>query len=147
MASSWILVADASRARVLAGDRRLRDVVLVEEIDHAAGRLRASDLTTDGAGRSAGARGTAPSAMDAHTDPAAVEHDAFARALVERVATAFGAGQFQQLVIVAPPRFLGLLRRHLPPALADRVVATLDRDLTQVPVHDLSDRLANVLPA
>jgi protein required for attachment to host cells len=46
-------------------------------------------------------------------------------------------GGFDNLVIVAPPRLLKLLRKSLPPALSSKLVDFIDKDLTKIPDSDL----------
>ena len=132
-----ILVADAARARIFTSDRQLTELALVESIDHAEGRLRSSELVTDGPGRSAGGPGSVGSAMDAHTDPAEVEEEHFARSLAGRLTHAVNVDDVRHIVLVAPPRFLGKLRQMIPNNVRQRVTVEVTRDLTKVTAMDL----------
>lgn len=142
-----VLVADAARARIFSSDRQLTELVLVETIEHAAGRLRTSELVTDGPGRSSGGLGSVGSAMDAHTDPAEVEEEHFARSLAQRLAHAVSTDDVRHVVLVAPPRFLGRLRQLVPPNVRQRVSVEVTKDLTKVPPADLPGLIARHLPA
>ena len=51
MTTTWILVGDASRARIFAFDKEDGPWVLVEQIENPLGRARTSELVTDRAGR------------------------------------------------------------------------------------------------
>lgn len=141
-----VLVADAARARIFSSDRQLTDFALVDTIDHPAGRLRTSELVTDGRGRSHGGPDSVGSAMDAHTDPAEVEEDNFSRALVAKLTHAVNVDDVRRIVLVAPPRFLGRLREHLPTNVRQRVTAEVDRDLTKVSAMDLPALVGRHIP-
>jgi protein required for attachment to host cells len=46
-------------------------------------------------------------------------------------------GGFDNVVIVAPAKLLGVLRESLPQALAAKLVDSIDKDLTKIPDSDL----------
>ncbi|MCB9666359.1 MAG: host attachment protein, partial [Alphaproteobacteria bacterium] len=52
---------------------------------------------------------------------------------------------FRDLVLVAPPHFLGDLRGALSGVVAGKVNATVAKELTDVPDHALSERLRAAL--
>ena len=54
---------------------------------------------------------------------------AFARRIAEELEHARQQGRFDRLVIMANPRFLGVLRRVLPPQVAQCVAAEVPKDL------------------
>jgi protein required for attachment to host cells len=51
------------------------------------------------------------------------------------------AGDVKSIVLVAPPRALGVLRNALSPALKGVVRAEIDKDLVAVPVYEIEKRL------
>jgi protein required for attachment to host cells len=58
---------------------------------------------------------------------------------------AHGKNAFQQLVFVAPPTMLGILRQRMPRLLADMIRAEIAKDLTQILITDLPAHLTDVL--
>jgi len=48
---------------------------------------------------------------------------------------------FDELVLVAPPKFLGMLRDELQNPLDKLVTRTVDKDLTRLTVHELVEAL------
>ena len=138
----WIVVADASRARVLAVNDKGDGLVVESELEHPASRARASELTSGAPGRvkqSFGA-GSRP-AMSARTDPKEVEAEAFARQLADVLEQGCNHNRFERLTLVAPPHFLGLLRSAINGQVAKRVVLTIDKDFSNLPLHDLTKHL------
>jgi protein required for attachment to host cells len=66
-----------------------------------------------------------------------LEEDRFAAAtaaLLERWAL---GGQFESLVVVAPPRTLGELRKHYHKEVEKRLVGEVAKDLVNVPVSEI----------
>ena len=68
--------------------------------------------------------------------------DLFAKQIAEQLATDANAGAFDDLAIVAAPRFLGALRRALPPALRNLVKHEIRHDL----VHQSDAVIRDHLP-
>ena len=106
----WVFVGDGRKALLLCneGDPDLLDLrrVEVREDDNPPSREQGSD----GPGRSAVNIGPR-SAIDA-TDWHALEEERFAKTVAERLNRAAEANQFEHIVIAAPPKVLGELRRY-----------------------------------
>lgn len=54
------------------------------------------------------------------------------------------AARFGKWILVAPPHFLGLLRKELTGELEKHLLATVDKDFKDFDVHALAERLRNV---
>jgi protein required for attachment to host cells len=143
---TWILIADASRARVLLHSgpgSRLEPVAgMATTVEHR----KASEIGSDRPGRSYESHGMARHAVEPRSDPERIEEQRFAARLLARLETEADTKRFDRLVIVAPPTMLGDLRQALSPRLANLVVATLDKDLTKTADNKLASHLADVLP-
>jgi len=61
--------------------------------------------------------------------------------LAERIGDVFRAERFDALVLLAPPRALGWLRKALEPAVRERLVLDAPRDLISEAEPDLRRRL------
>jgi protein required for attachment to host cells len=127
----WALVADGQRARIF--QRRVPSGAWAELESEAVEQADppARDWGSDRPGRARESVGGARHAIEPRSDPHEAAKLHFAEALVERLAIAAGEGRFGRLALVAPPAFLGHLREALPPALAQVVLGTLDKDLTR----------------
>jgi protein required for attachment to host cells len=144
----WILIADEGRARVFASAGRGRDLSEVQGFVHPAGRLDDRDLVSDRPGRTrTGLAGRAVTAMSPHTDPKRVEAERFAAGLATSLGRARERKEFEGLVLVAPPRFLGLLRDRLDGQTRQTVLACQHKDLTLVEARDLAPHLSAALDA
>lgn len=146
MSYHWILIADASRARVLSADELFGDLQVVSELVHPASRLHTSELMSDDRGRVRTYGGSAGTAYEPNSDPAENEHAAFSREVADALLAGLDAHSYQQLVIAAPPRFLGMLRDDLSPRVAAKVTVEINHDYTKTPLHELPALLKKNLP-
>ncbi len=132
MEKRWVLIADAGRARLLSAAGRRDRLELIQIFRNPQGMQHASELVSDGLGRVDKSCGNVMSAMEPRTDPHEQKAVEFARALADVLDEAAAGERFDELVLVAPAHFLGLLRSHLGPATAGRVVDELPKDLTRM---------------
>jgi protein required for attachment to host cells len=135
----WVFVGDGRKALLLRneGDPDLLDLrrVEVREDNNPPSREQGSD----GPGRSAVNIGPR-SAIDT-TDWHALEEERFAAAVAQRLNSAAEEGQFEHIVIVAPPKVLGELRQEFSKKLQGKILAEIDKDLT----HHTFPEIAKVL--
>jgi len=126
MATTWIVAADASRARILQVADRER-LVEVEDLVNPEGRLQDRELTTDANPRLHG-----PGGLSAREEPSAVEHtvEVFSKRIGDYLEKARTDHRYDQLVLVAPPKFLGLLRKDLDKEVGKLVADELPKDLS-----------------
>ena len=135
-----IVVADAARARFFArDDDKLEER---ESLVHAEGRMHEGDLVTD-----KGAdvhESTAPSARSSHSAERARKHEAevFAKQVAERIHHERVGGQLEQLIVVAPPSFLGLLRDKLDKPTSKLLAHTVDKDLSKARLEEIEAAVA-----
>ena len=147
MATTWILVSDASRARIFSFDKEDGPWRLVEEIDHPLGRARTGDLVSDRAGRSGPGGVGSQAPFESHTDPAEQESHRFAEKLCHVLERGCDEHRYARLVLVAPPRFLGYVRGVLREPVARHVVASFDKDYTRIDEREVRRLLQPHLPA
>jgi protein required for attachment to host cells len=143
--TTWILIANAGRARIFARRGRTQPWQAVREFAHSQSTAKVSELVTDKAGRVQQRMGSRRSAADPQTSPKEVEARHFAQELAAALHEGLERGTYKRLVLVAPPHFLGLLRHCTTPAVHEAVSASINHDLTNVAAHDLPARLASAL--
>jgi protein required for attachment to host cells len=115
MTNTWILVAHDAGARVFESRGPGKGIDLVETIEHPEGRMRDRDIDSDRPGRSFRKDSGDPrrAAMSRKEGPHDRAVSNFARALTDKLQQARMENQYERLVLVAPPRLLGLLRSSL----------------------------------
>jgi protein required for attachment to host cells len=126
MPTTWIVAADASRARILQVADRER-LVEIEDFVNPEGRLQNRELTTDANPRLHG-----PGGLSAREEASAVEHsvEMFSKRIGDYLEKARTDHRYQQLVLVAAPKVLGQLRKELGKEVEKLVVEELDKDLS-----------------
>jgi protein required for attachment to host cells len=143
MTRSWLLVADSSRARIYSFEKKEGDWALEETLDHPASRARTSELVTDqqGRGRQSGMGGGYAPAKSNEVDAHDQEGVKFAREVSERLTSGFDRHAYTKLALVAPPHFLGLLRKNLADHIGRTVFLELGKDYVAASEDELKDRL------
>jgi len=141
-----VLVADQSEARFydLAGQDGL---TLVGRLEDPLAHLHDRDLVSDRPGRkfdraplTGGRRGaTAHHATGGEASPRKHEAESFARRIATELEHARQRGDFDGLIVMSGPGFLGLLRAALPESI--QVVAVVAKDLLHQDIHAIIGHL------
>ena len=145
MKSTWILVADSTRARIFTTESSSTPLEEIEDFSHTESRLHDREITSDLPGRIKSVAGGGH-AFEQATDPKKHEAENFAHSLAQYLEDAHNANRFAQLLIIAAPSFLGLLRDHLPEQIKQLVHFELDKDLTLLSAADIRQHLPQFLP-
>ena len=131
MSKLYVLVADSAVARIFTARGPDGPLNEVESLSHTASRLHERDLASDRPGRTFDSVGGGRHAKELEVSPKEEEAVRFAEQLAERMHAGRTAGEFDRLMVVAAPRYLGLLREKLDPATRALVGFELDKDLTR----------------
>ena len=147
MTKTWILVAHEAGARVFESLGPGKGLSLIEQVEHSEGRERDRDLVSDRPGRSFRKNSGDPrrAAMSRSVGPHDRAVAGFARELAHKLQQGRVQNQYRRLVLVAPPRFLGLLRSSLDGPTAQLVVGSLDKDLATTKEAGLISQLGEVI--
>lgn len=126
--TTWVLVADNSRARIFSAEKPASDLQEIRDLTHPEARLHEGDLVTDKGGRDQGPSGKhGVSHEQAHKTDGA---DKFASTVCSELDASRASGSFNKLYVVAAPSFLGLLRKHQSSALKQMVAGEVDKNLS-----------------
>jgi protein required for attachment to host cells len=128
MPTTWIVTGDAARARILqvTGRNQLEEV---ERFANPKGRMHDRDLEADAHPRF---RGTAGPGNDREEAGAAeLEAEKFSREIGRFLEQARTKNRFERLYLVAPPRFLGMMRKELGKEVQKLVQDDLDEGLRE----------------
>ena len=137
----WVVVCDGAKALILenAGDGMHPNLKTKEVHGHTDAKTH--EQGTDAPGRSVNSVGARRSAME-QTDWHEQDEQRFLTELAGRLDAAVTAGETKSVIVVAPPRALGVLRRPIPNGLRGAVRAEIDKDYVRMPVHEIEKRLA-----
>jgi protein required for attachment to host cells len=81
------------------------------------------------------------SAIEPRRDLKEAAKEDFIKLVADELDVGRARGQFDGLVLVAPPGVLTELKNSLSKPMAELVVGDLQKDLTKVPDHDLPEHL------
>jgi len=138
---TWILVSDACRARLFQDCGLRSGLSELEGFACPGAREHVKDRVSDRAGlKPAGGQGVRAGATQ-EVDPKEAEARAFARFLADTLKRKLNEQCFNELVLTAPPHFLGILRGALDETVSRCVVASFDKDFTTLDIQELSRRI------
>jgi len=141
MKSTWVLIANASKARCYTREHANAPWTEVAGFEDAWGRAKGLDLAEDRAGYEAGGRVRAGAPYSPHLDPKTKEHESFARQLARFLNEAIAARRCESLVIFASNPFLGEVKSYLDDHASRALARSLALDLTSFSGAELARRI------
>jgi protein required for attachment to host cells len=131
-----VLVADGRKMLFLRNHGDAAQIDLRVEAHDEQALFKDSDMKSDspGVGHQSGGYGRA---TVAETDYHQQAEDRWAVDAADRLRKRALNGDFDALAIVAPPRTLGELRKHLHKEVEKRVVIELAKEMTDRPIPDI----------
>ncbi|NTV09710.1 MAG: host attachment protein [Zoogloea sp.] len=144
MGITWILVANASLARLYAHDGPQNGLQLVKELAHPASRQKNAELASDRAGHMQSTGNGHGSRQPAHM-PKETEARSFAHSLAHELYLGRSCNRFVRAILIAPPAFMGMLNSTLDRATAQLVSDRFEKDYTKVAQPELRGHLGNCL--
>jgi protein required for attachment to host cells len=142
--STWFLLADGRRAKVLVEQRRGAPLQARDDLTMEIGPEEMYD-PQDRPPRSFDRVGSGRHGMDKGRTLHEQEESNFLKRVADRIGEADRHKQFDHLVIAAPPRALGILRQQLAPAVHQRIRAETPKDLLDEDMPKLRERLQDLL--
>jgi protein required for attachment to host cells len=160
MQDTWIITANAGRARIFSESDPAQPLQEVEDMINSAVRLRVTETESDkfgptaagksshniggtqgvGAAHNAGVGAPNKTYQPAHT-PAEQEAEQFAKDISHFLMHAHQEGRFKELLVSASPQFLGALRAFLDPHVKSLITNELNKDYTHLNPQQLRDQL------
>jgi len=139
----WYVIADGGRARFVERDdtgalRTVASFVSTELHE------RSHDLGLDRPARVKESAGPTRHAVEPRRDLHEAAKENFVKLVAEELDAEHFRGQFDKLILVAPPGVLTELKKKLSKPITKLVVDGLQKDLTRVPDHDLTEHLLPV---
>lgn len=137
MPTTWIIAADAGRARVLQVtdlDQRLTEI---DDLLNPEGRLQDREMVSDALGRWSGPDRPGGNSMEGDVGPGEHVAEMFAKRIAEYLEKARNQHRYDRLHVVAPPKFLGALRKAFGKEVKKLVAEEIPKDLSWISARDL----------
>lgn len=130
----WALTTNGAKAKIVKnlGSRKYEEVI---EVDRYPDRV--GEMLTVRAGRTCALRGKSRSGLELHSDPVRNQERIFAEKLSAMLTAELQVGKIDALLIAAPPRTLGDLRKVFSNKLIERIVLQVVKDYTGTSKQEL----------
>lgn len=148
MNATWIVSANASRARFFSQANLTEPLEEINDMVNSAARLRTVETERDKIGPTAATKSshnvgaaTPNKAYEPPQTPEEHQMELFARNVASFLLQGHQEGRFQRLCLVASPQFLGVLRKLLDPKLESVVKQEINKDYTQSSPAQLREQI------
>lgn len=128
--SFWVVVADESKAIIYSRKTRRGSMQELLSLENEAGRAKIGEILSDRGGRSFDSAGKGRHTMAKEkSGPKRHLAETFAKQIAERIGKASHVGSCIGYSLIAPPRFLGLLRDALATTAAPDPLQTVAKEV------------------
>lgn len=141
MKKIWILVANQSEAQIYTCERIHGDLLLIDTLENEEGSSHPRDLTSDAPGRAYDSFGSGRHAMEPNTGVKEEQRRRFVKDIVERLRARHIKNGSDELVLLAAPAVLGVIRKTLTADLEKTVVKQIPKDVIGQDVDKIQSQL------
>ena len=125
-----VVVADAVQARLFKRGTQRGPLSEIPGLSHPEGRARERELTSDVSGDTFDSHGHGRHSIQADYSAKRHELGRFAKEIADTVEQLRIAGEFAELLLVAPPKMLGAIRDQLSASARQALTAEIPKHLT-----------------
>ncbi len=129
MTTTWILVANQAEAQIYSSKQLSGELTLEKTLTNEEGAAHTRDLISDAPGRAYNRTGPGRHGMEPDTGVKEEGRRKFVKEITELLESTYLKGGFSQLVILAAPAVLGVIRKTLSDGLARIVVKEIPKDV------------------
>ena len=139
---TWVLVSDARKALILrnAGDRTFPKLETRETLEHPDPLPH--ELGTDEPGRTFSGKGGRRAAIEP-ADLQAEAETTFLKTVAANIGRRVMDGEIKHLIVIAPPKAMGTLRRSFSSATRAIIKAELEKDYVRQPLYEIERHLTH----
>ena len=141
----WVLVADGKRGAILQNDGPGRGLTALPGHQYETELPPDRELRSDRPGRVFESADASRHGMTPTVDLHRQEKERFVTRIAGIVEQAAQQGEFDRLVVVAPPQALGDLRSALGKNAQARLAGELNKDLTMMQPAEVAERIGDIV--
>jgi len=138
----WVVVCDGAKALVLENAGTRINLNLTTKEVYEQPDLKTSELGTDKPGRAYSSAGSSARSAVEQTDWHDQEEQKFLAKLAARLDKAVRGGEARALIVVAPARAIGMLRRQFSTHVRNALKAEVEKDYVKMPIDEIARHLA-----
>jgi protein required for attachment to host cells len=139
--TTWILVADEFRARLFTAQAHDGKLDEIADITHPEGRMHDREMTRGHLPTVQESVGNARHAIEPHTTLRDKEAQEFARELSDLLEHGRTTNAYDELMIVATPHFLGMLRSTIGKDVSRLMVKSVGKNATRSTPEEIRNAL------
>jgi protein required for attachment to host cells len=143
--SVCVVVANSSKARVLLAEDAHSPLIENADYVHPQSRLREQDLVSDGSGSAADSVGFGKHSMGHEQATRHKQAELFAQELGAEIDKLRRKTDLRRIYLVAPPRFLGLLRTSISKQCHELLHGEVNKELVTHSLEDIRSHLPKLL--
>lgn len=132
---TWVLVADGTRARIFSKKFKSLDNVMGQ--DFVRDNLKDREIYKDKPGRSFESANPTRHAYQPRTDWHEYNKQLFAKEICALLEKANQNAEFDELIVISPPKMLGGIRDYLDKQILPKITAEIPKDISKLSEHDL----------
>lgn len=136
---TWVLVADGTRARIFV--KRFKSLSNALGQDFVSDNLRDSEIYMDKPGRAYESANPIRHAYQPRTDWHEYQKQIFAKEICAILEKANETADFDELIIISPPKMLGDIRSNLAKQILPKITAEIHKDVSKLSEYELLNYL------
>ncbi|WP_019140112.1 host attachment protein [Noviherbaspirillum massiliense] len=138
MQTTWIVAADSSRARIFELEGTEHHLREVEDVANPVARGNEQDIEDEPMGRFHGkGEREQDHTAEPSVDPMQREVEIFSKEVSQFLDKARMEHRYDRLRVIAYPKFLGMLRKHLSKEVGELVEDEIPRDISWLDASDI----------
>lgn len=131
MAKRCIVVAESSRVRIFEQEKLRAPLIEISDFSNSAARLHERELGADIPGRGFSCKGGNKHCYEPPTTLKEQEAINFSKQICGHIERVCATHQFLELILIAPPDFLGLIRKNLAESTKKLVTHEINKNLVR----------------
>jgi len=143
--SVCVVVANSSKARVLLAEDAHSPLIENADYVHPQSRLREQDLVSDGSGSAADSGGFGKHSMGHEQATKHKQAELFAQEIGAEIDKLRRITDLRRIYLVAPPKFLGLLRTSISKQCHELLHGEVNKELVTHSLEDIRSHLPKLL--
>ncbi|MGE0174137.1 MAG: host attachment protein [Oligoflexales bacterium] len=142
----WCVVANQSKARIYRQTSKDFNPMLIQEVLHPKGRLQNREIDSDAPGRSFQSWSGTEKRHALSTEESTHQHESkkFAAEIDELLKKGRVEHSFDELILMAEPRFLGMMLSELDQPTKRLLVEQVQKDIVQMTDHQIIQNIKEI---
>ena len=143
--SICVVVANSSKARILLAEDAHKPLIENSDYIHTQSRLREQDLVSDGSGSATDSGGYGKHSMGHEKAARHKQAKIFAQEMGAEIDKLRQQTDLRKIYLIAPPKFLGLLRVSISKQCLDLLSGEVNKELLTQSIEDIRSYLPKQL--